>query len=301
MIVSTLLGRVHRHGGAHGGGHGGGPSHGAGHGLGHSGAGHGLRIGHSGGAHGAGAGHAGAAAGHNGAGGHGAPSAGHSGAVAHGASAAGHNAGVGHGAAAAPAGGSSADLANPLATTGPIMTEPSGIITRALSNMHGLHVELKEESILESFLGLLNPLSIATFLTFFGLVGAIISIGFKLPAIVSLPVAAIAGWLAVHLVVGVIAWLFETMGSSSEARTEDLVGRMAEVTIPIAAGKIGEITYIIKSKRYASPARAVDPTLPLSKRTKVMISELQDHLLLVEPWTDSFIDPAFDSPQKART
>ncbi|HEY9756921.1 MAG TPA: hypothetical protein V6C97_17275 [Oculatellaceae cyanobacterium] len=340
MIVSTLLGHIPRHGGvhagghAHGGGHGGGLSHG-----GHGGAGHGPGIGHSGGGHGGAAGHGvaghGAVGGHGGAGisghaagaGHGAavgghggtaPSghaagAGHSGAAGgHGSGPGGHGAGhagsAGHGASAPAHSGAAgsmssqgADVGNPMATTGPIVTEPAGIITRALSKVHGLHVELKEESLLEALLGLLNPLSIATFLTFFGMVGVIVSIGFKLPEIISLPIAVVAGWLAVQVVVHTIAWLFETMGSSSEARMEDLVGRMAEVTVPISAGKVGEITYIIKSKRYASPAKAIDPTQPLTKRTKVMISELQDHLMLVEPWTDSFIDPNFDSPQNART
>ncbi|HEY9681165.1 MAG TPA: hypothetical protein V6C86_06270 [Oculatellaceae cyanobacterium] len=355
MIVSTLLGRIPRHGSVHAGGH----VHGGGHGGGllhggHDGAGHGLRIGHSGGGHGS--------VGHGSAAGHGA--AAHGGAVgSHGGSGvAGHGAGASHGAAgghgtapgshgsapgshggapgshggapgnhgsapgshggahagsaghgasgasvavhsgtAGPASGQGADIGNPMATTGPIVSEPAGIITRALSKVHGLHVELKEESLLESLLGLLNPLSIATFLTFFGLTGVIVSIGFKLPEIVSLPLAGVAGWLAVQLVVHTIAWLFETMGSSSEARMEDLVGRMAEVTVPIGTGKVGEITYIIKSKRYASPAKAVDSTQPLTKRTKVMISEVQDHLMLVEPWTDSFIDPSFDSAQNLQT
>ena len=103
--------------------------------------------------------------------------------------------------------------------------------------------------------------------------------------------------MAVQTVVHSIAFLFEHMGSSSEARVEDLVGRMAEVTVPIGTGKIGEITYIIKSKRYSSPARSLDPELPLTKRAKVIISELQDHLMIVEPWTDTFIDPDFDSPK----
>lgn len=351
MIVSTLLGRIPRHGSVHAGGH----VHGGGHGGGllhggHDGAGHGLRIGHSGGGHGSvghgsAAGHGaaahggavgshggsgvaghGAGASHGAAGGHatapgshgsapgshgGAPGnhgsapgshgGAHAGSAGHGASGASGASVAVHSGTAGPASGQGADIGNPMATTGPIVSEPAGIITRALSKVHGLHVELKEESLLESLLGLLNPLSIATFLTFFGLTGVIVSIGFKLPEIVSLPLAGVAGWLAVQLVVHTIAWLFETMGSSSEARMEDLVGRMAEVTVPIGTGKVGEITYIIKSKRYASPAKAVDSTQPLIKRTKVMISEVQDHLMLVEPWTDSFIDPSFDSAQNLQT
>ncbi len=347
MIVSTLLGKVPRHGGAHAGGHG--QIHGGGHGGGHGASNHGIShggaraIGHSGGAgHGAaggghggglraggahagsaatGAGHGSAAGGHSGnaahggaghgaAAGHGGAahnaSAGHSASSGHGANA-GHSASGGHGgnagqsdaihSAAAHAANIAASAEVAMASTGPITTEPSGIITRALGKVHGLHVELKEENLLEAILGLFNPLSMATFMTFFGLAGVIVSVGLKLPEIVSVPVACLAGYVAVQMVVHVIAFLFENMGSSSEARVEDLIGRMAEVTVPIAAGKIGEITYIIKSKRYASPAKALDVTLELSKRAKVIISELQDHLMIVEPWTDSFIDPDFDAPK----
>jgi membrane protein implicated in regulation of membrane protease activity len=170
-------------------------------------------------------------------------------------------------------------------------------MTRALSKIHGLHVELKEESLIEAILGIFNPLSIATFLTFFGLAGAIASISLHLPEIFSIPIAIFAGWVAVQVVVHSIAWLFENLGSSTEAKVADFVGRMAEVTIPIDVGKVGEVIYIINAKRYASAAKSIDPTVSFSKRSKVMIAEVRDHLIMVEPWTDSFIDPDFDSPK----
>lgn len=313
MLLSTAIGGMRHGGGHHGGGHAhgghGGVGHGgAGHGgMGHSATGHGAAghgsglkaIGHGGAAghsaagghnvagHGA-TGHA-AASGHSGAAGHSA-NAGHSGAAAHHANAA--HGSTGHGGAAAHA----ASIDGPATTTGPVVTEPSGIITRALGKVHGLHVELKEESFLEVILGFLNPMSIATFLTFFGVCGFIASVAFNFPVFISLPVAVVSGWSAVQIMIHVIAWLFENLGSSSEAKMADLVGRMAEVTLPIGEGKLGEVTYIVKSKRYSSPAKSVDPALALTKRSKVMISEVADYVVLVEPWTDSFIDPDFDSP-----
>jgi hypothetical protein len=298
MLASTLLGKIPRHGG-HGGGHSlrahGGGGHAA-HG-GHGGHGGALKAIGNGGGHNAGghsaSGHS-ASAGHNATSGHNAP-AGHN-------SHAGHNATPGHNAAAGRGSDFSHNVAanspsSPLASTGPLTSEPSGIVSRALSKVHGLHVELKEESFIEQILGFFNPLTMATFMTFFGLSGAAASISLHLPEIFSIPIAIFIGWIAVQIMVHTIAWIFENMGSSTEAKVADFVGRMAEVSVPIDIGKVGEVIYIINTKRYASAAKSVDPTVSFTKRSKVMIAEVRDHLIMVEPWSDSFIDPDFDSPK----
>jgi len=87
---------------------------------------------------------------------------------------------------------------------------------------------------------------------------------------------------------------FSRMYSSSAATENDLIGHMAEVTVPITIGRTGEVTYIVSSKRYTSPARAKNPELEIPKGTKVIIYDHLEKYVLVELWTDSFMDPAFD-------
>jgi hypothetical protein len=189
-----------------------------------------------------------------------------------------------------------------MATTGPLMTDPGGMtgsrpLSRLASKIHGLHVELREENLLEAVLGLLNPLSIATFLAFFGVSGTALSMSFHLPDVISLPISCVVGWIAVQVVVHTIAFLFEHMGVSTEAKVQDLIGHMAEVSVPISPDRVGEVTYVIGSKRYTSPAKSTNPQTPLNKRTMVQICDIQNNIMFVEPWKDSFMDPAYDVPK----
>jgi membrane protein implicated in regulation of membrane protease activity len=286
LAISTLLGQIGHHG----------TNHSAGNGAHDAGSGHSL-LGHS---HGQGVqGHG--LQGH-GLPGHGTP--GHSadlghGQVSHAVDGSGGHAQIGHGVNIGDGthGNAVHSVLAPADNTAAQVARSSGIISRSFGKIHKLHVETKEENIVQLILGLLNPLSIATFMTFFGLAGAILSLKLNTPAIISLPLAIFVGWVAVQVVVRLIAWLAQNMRSSSEAKIEDLVGRMAEVTVPISQGKTGEITYVINSKRYSSPAKSLKEGGALTKRTKVMICELNGPLLMVEPWTDTFIDPEFDSPQ----
>ena len=82
-----------------------------------------------------------------------------------------------------------------------------------------------------------------------------------------------------------------------------MIGHMAEVTVPIVEGRTGEIMYIVQSKRFNSPARAAAASMEIKKGAKVMICDVSSQYTTVEPWTESFTDPAFDGeivrlPQK---
>jgi len=117
---------------------------------------------------------------------------------------------------------------------------------------------------------------------------------FPQAAIVALLSGVIGGLIAVKVVTTVMNAAFARMYSSSAATEQELIGRMAEVTVPIPAGKTGEVTYICSSKRYASPAKAKSPDQEIKKGTKVFICDHQPNYVLVDLWTDTFIDPAFE-------
>jgi hypothetical protein len=143
-------------------------------------------------------------------------------------------------------------------------------------------------------LGALNPTILTTFLAFFGLTGVFFISSFPILGWLTLVPAFIAGFIAVKVMTSVMNAAFARMYSSSAATENDLIGHMAEVTVPITIGRTGEVTYIVSSKRYTSPARARDPELEIPKGTKVIIYDHPEKYVLVELWTDSFIDPAFD-------
>lgn len=280
LLICAAMGATH-HGGA---GHGNAAGHsGAGHGLGgHGGAGnigaHGAgghaSIGHSAGGH--------AAGGHT-AGGHGA--AGH-GTAGHGSS--GHTSGGAHGAAAH---GSTGD-------GGQAASGQSEILQAAQTQARTgpFHAPNRNERVspIESILGFFNPTVITTFLAFFGLTGLFLITCFPFLGLVTLAPALGAGFIAVKVMTTVMNYAFSRMYSSSAATLEDVLGHMAEVTVPITHGRTGEVTYIVASKRYTSPARATTPDLEIKKGTKVIIAEKGEKFMLVDLWTDSFMDPAFE-------
>jgi len=148
------------------------------------------------------------------------------------------------------------------------------------------------EGVLEFILSLLNPMMIASFLAFFGLTGLFCTYAFPWMGPISLAPSLVVGAAVANAIVMLVQIMIAKMQVTSAARVEDLVGYMAEVTVPISGKLPGEITYVVGSKRYNSPAKAKDGS-ELKKGSKVMISEVTPAVIIVEPWTDSFVDPAF--------
>jgi hypothetical protein len=266
MVISVLMGRLPRGHGAvhHGGGHAGHTGH-AGHG------GHAPQIGHAA-SHGAA--HAGA----------------HSGGAHH----PGADVGAGHG-------GQSAQnvqhvqsvRAHQIAlqnqsTPGAQNNLGQSISLELQARTGHLHVGLEENGVVEIILSFLNPLSIATFLAFFGLTGMVAGIALHINPLITFIAAVTCGWLAVQAVIHLIAWLFANMHVSTESRVADLIGQIAEINIPISSGRTGEITYIVGSKRLTAPAKSLVPDLEIPRKTRVIICDIQNHVMLVDVWHDDF-------------
>lgn len=268
LVVCAFMGAHHGGTGGHSGhvggghtgvGHGGGASAGGHTGIGHSGAGGHTAIGHSGTA----SGHSIGQTAHTGAG--------------HGGANGGTHSGAGQGTSTGA--NELIQAAQLQASTGPF------------------HAPTKEEEKggpVEAILSALNPTIITTFLAFFGLTGLFFISSFPALGYVTLAPALIGGLVSVKVVTTVMNAAFSRMYSSSAATENELIGRMAEVTVPIPAGRTGEVTYIISSKRYASPAKAKSPNDEIKKGTKVYICDHQPNFVLVDLWTDTFIDPAFE-------
>lgn len=149
-------------------------------------------------------------------------------------------------------------------------------------------------SIFERILNLLNPMSISIFLSFFGICG--LFLGMTVPALgqFTLLPSFIFGWLSAKIYFRIIHFISSRMQASSTIRVRELIGHMAVVTIPIEPEHIGQIEYVAQSKRQTSAAKALTPEASFQKGARVMISELGEYFVYVEPWTESFIEPGFD-------
>lgn len=265
LVACAFMGAHHAGSGGHAGHTGVGGHTGLG---GQSGVGGHTGIGHSGAAGHAAIGHSGSASG-----GHSIGQTGHAGA-AHGGASGGAHAGSAQGTNAG-----ANEIIQLQASTGPF------------------HAPTREEERggpVEAILSALNPTIITTFLAFFGLTGLFFVLTFPALGYVTLAPAFIGGCIAVKVVTTVMNAMFARMYSSSAATEQELIGRMAEVTVPIPAGRTGEVTYVVSSKRYASPAKAKSPEQEIKKGTKVFICDHQPNFVLVDLWTDTFIDPSFE-------
>ena len=105
----------------------------------------------------------------------------------------------------------------------------------------------------------LSPTTVATFVTAFGGFGMILS---KVPVLsspwLSAPLAAVGGLGVAAVVLAIFRKVFNATQSSSEGRVGALVGHMATTETPIAAGGVGEISYVQAGSRYTAPARSDD-------------------------------------------
>lgn len=138
-------------------------------------------------------------------------------------------------------------------------------------------------------LGLLSPMSIAIFLAFFGLSGYML--GYFMPwlnAFTLIP-AVLCGFIMINIFKASIRAMIRYGTSSSHIRTEEIVGHIAEVLVPIAENRPGQVTYVMQSKIYNSVARS-KPGVSITKGTKVMIVETDGPTVYVEPYKDTAFD-----------
>jgi len=104
---------------------------------------------------------------------------------------------------------------------------------------------------------ILSPITVSTFLTGFGAAGVVTSMGLGLPAVVNVPVSFATATGLAYAGFRLFVRYFVLAQSSSESRVADLVGNPAEVSVTIAPGGLGAITYTDVGRRFSMPARGV--------------------------------------------
>jgi membrane protein implicated in regulation of membrane protease activity len=132
----------------------------------------------------------------------------------------------------------------------------------------------------------LSPMGIAIGLAFFGLAGLLILANLPWIGWWSVGPALCFSFVVSSLFKACVRWMAKNMEVSTESRVDDLVGQVAEVNIPFKEGSTGEVIYVVGSKRYNAAARSYRRGASYARGSKVMILEVKQHMVLVEPYTD---------------
>lgn len=147
------------------------------------------------------------------------------------------------------------------------------------------------------FFSLFNPMTIAVFLAFFGVCGIFALKILPALGIFSLMPAAIFGLLITSQVMRVMGWMVRQMHVTSQPDTNDFIGQRADVTVPIQNGEVGEVVFVVGLSRYNKSARAVNPEASFEQGSRVIISDVENNVVLVEPWKEFLLEDS-SSPQK---
>lgn len=146
------------------------------------------------------------------------------------------------------------------------------------------------------FLSLFSPMTIAVFLAFFGISGIFALKIFPWLSFWSMVPAAIFGLLVTGQVMRALGWMVSQMNVTSQADASDLIGQRADVTVPIQGGDVGEVVFVVGLSRYNKSARALNPDTSFNQGSKVIISDVEDNVVLVEPWKEFLLEDN-SSPQ----
>jgi len=167
---------------------------------------------------------------------------------------------------------------------------PSGQLHQALMATSGHSLAVAPASVRSkaerTILSFLSPMGIAIGLAFFGLVGLLILANFPWIGLWSVGPALFFSFLVSSLFKACVRWMAKNMEVSTESRVDELVGQVAEVNIPFKEGSTGEVIYVVGSKRYNAAARSYRRGASYARGSKVMILEVKQHMVLVEPYTD---------------
>lgn len=133
-------------------------------------------------------------------------------------------------------------------------------------------------------LKLSSPSTITTFAFFFGLAGYLLAVYLPFMGLWSLPLAILGGVVGYNWTSQFTSMLVDRMHASTSFTGEQMIGRMAEVTVSIEGSKLGEVTYSAHGVRQTAPARAADATSKFKAGSQVMLADLKDGIYYVEPW-----------------
>jgi hypothetical protein len=178
---------------------------------------------------------------------------------------------------AAHAGGNASGSANEPNSTVPVA---------AAANQMSGHSRQEETAVF--LLMLFNPTTLSAFTLWFGACGLFAWRLLQfLPIQFTVPIALAGGFFGTMLTLHLMGVLARSLSSSSSFSQASLIGLQAEVTVPVQAGKTGEITCVAGGPRYTCSARTLQSDTIFKRGAQVIICDMRDDIAYVEPWPDN--------------
>jgi membrane protein implicated in regulation of membrane protease activity len=128
----------------------------------------------------------------------------------------------------------------------------------------------------------LSPITIATFITTFGGLGALSLELLDIDPRFSLLIAAAGATVLAGVVYVFYSQFLIRSQASSEVRRGEIVGYHAEVTVPIGEASLGKVSYTTKAGRMSSMARSTDGSA-IRRGELVEIVRVVGNQVLVRP------------------
>jgi membrane protein implicated in regulation of membrane protease activity len=128
-----------------------------------------------------------------------------------------------------------------------------------------------------------NLSSLLVFLAWFGGAGVLLRGGLRLPAILALLCAVVAGLFGAYLVFLFVQRVLLRHDHQLHPADYAMVGTLAKVSLTIRPGNTGEIVYVQGGTRKSSAARAEDGgTFPVG--AEVVVARFDDGIAYVRSW-----------------
>jgi hypothetical protein len=132
---------------------------------------------------------------------------------------------------------------------------------------------------------LLNPVSLAAFLAWFGGVGYLLTRFSAVWFIVGLGIALLSGITGAAVIYLFLSRVLMSENENLDPADYDMVGVLGHTSMPIRAGGTGEIIYSQEGTRRTCGARAEDGSA-VAKGTEVVVTRYEKGIAYVRLWTE---------------
>ncbi len=132
----------------------------------------------------------------------------------------------------------------------------------------------------------LSPMSAAIFLFWFGMAGVFMMHYFSALGQLSLAPAAVASFVATTLTQKMMGAFLGKLKPTGGLSLEQSIGTIGELTVSIPENGTGEVLFMLGDSRCNYPAKAAKAGATIKRATRVVILNIENRIVYVEPYDD---------------
>lgn len=142
---------------------------------------------------------------------------------------------------------------------------------------------------------LLNPITIAAFLAWFGGVGYLLSRFSTVWFVMGLGIALLSGLTGAGVIYLFLSRVLTAEDENLDPADYDMVGVLGQISMPIREGGAGELIYSQAGTRRVCGARAEDNAL-IDRGTEVIVTRYENGIAYVRLWAEMAGEPSAAEP-----